>query len=389
MKRITVLLVLIAVLCSCTVFFVCCNNDDDTKLPSKNYDLSLRENTQYGLYWYGDDATDKLISQEDMPLKYYDPSKPTLIYAHGWKMESDVREDLVMLDKTISKTGGEAKATDYVKELKALGYNVAIFDWYDYARELENLYKEIWTVGDASTLDEEFKGSNYESALLALEGRTFAGEFARSVAAVMKDAQGKEVIFVGHSYGSQIVTAGAYTLFKLVEDNAISNSNILPSRIALADPYMPGEVMNGKMDLIEEDLTNTYVTAKDANCFAYFKENGVAIDIYEAMVNMNFNLMSISSAEIRNNVKNMILQNTAYVVQKGLTKAYGIIGDVHNVSRDWVLSAIVEGKKGNMQLCTPNPSMSAQELMNYVGKQYNQNYAGFDPTKTTMELVIK
>ena len=118
--------------------------DETTQTGGNNVpdvDMSLRTDTQYGLYWYGDSGNldDTKRSQENMPVEYYDPSKPTVIYSHGWKTANDEREVLSTLSKTYSVTGGASGNINYVAELKALGYNVAFWDWFDYAKDLDYL----------------------------------------------------------------------------------------------------------------------------------------------------------------------------------------------------------------------------------------------------------
>lgn len=384
MKKFAIVMICVALALCTLVSFASCDQKEQ-----KTYDLELRENTPYGLYWYGDsgELDDKVKSAKNLSVEYYDPSKPTVIYSHGWKPDGDDREELQTLEKTYSKTKGASGNYNYVKELKQLGYNVAMFDWYDYAKQLSYLHDEIWTVQSIQDLDEKQAQSNYGEAVKVLDGRSFAGEFARSVLAVMKQAQDKEVVFIGHSFGAQMVTSASYILYKLSEENDAINKNILPSRIVLADPYITGAEMKGKLDIIGDDLSGITVAAQDATAFRYMSERGAAIDIYGAMTMWTCDMYKnmITDKDEVKRIESQIVANTAFVVQKGLRNAYGTVGDIHNVSRDWVLTAYVEGKKGNLTGCSPNPSMTAQEMKAYVGYKYDQLYDGFDPSKTTMQ----
>lgn len=362
MKKLMAVALCVALVAGCLTAFAACSD----------VDMTLRENTQYGLFWYGVDADDSMKSQENMPVEYYDPEKPTLIYSHGWKPAGEEVETMRTLAKTISKTEGASGDMDYVKELKALGYNVAFWNWHDYARNLDNLHNEIWTVKSL----EEVQGRNeyYVKSIEALDGRTFAGEFARSVCAVMKDAGNEEVIFVGHSFGGEMVIAAAYTLYKLAEQGIVTNTNILPDRISLADPYIPAATLSGEMDMTCEDVTG-YVAQAFANAVEFINGKGGVIDLNGAMNGLTYNgYMGIPGAE---EVDAKIKANTVYVLQRALTNAYGIMGDVHNVSRDYVLTSIVEGKKGNMSNCKPCASMTAEELRQYVGRQFDLAGKGF------------
>lgn len=137
MRKIVSILICLALVVGCTAAFTSCGD------TTREVDMSLRSDTLYGLYWYGKDATDSMRSQENMPTEYYDPSKPTVIYSHGWKMSNEEKETMTTLAKTVSKTGGASGEIDYVVEFKALGYNVAFWDWHAYAQLLPYLQNEI------------------------------------------------------------------------------------------------------------------------------------------------------------------------------------------------------------------------------------------------------
>lgn len=394
MKKIFAALLSIVLLFGTVGALAACTNgktDDTTQTGGINVpdvDMSLRTDTQYGLYWYGDSGNldDTKRSQENMPVEYYDPSKPTVIYSHGWKTASDEREVLSTLSKTYSATGGTSGNVNYVAELKALGYNVAFWDWYDYAKDLGYLQDEIWTV---KTVEEvEGTSENYISAVTALDGRTFAGEFAREVYAVMKNSTNSEVVFIGHSFGGQMVTAAAYTLYKLADMGVITNKNVLPTRISLADPYIPSTRLSGEMDLIDEG-TNCYTASKVADAIEYLNVKGAVIDLNGAMTGLTYDgYKFISSSKIREEVDSKLKANTVYVVQVNLQNVYSTIGDVHNISRDFVLTSFVEGKKGNMEGCVPNLSMTAAELRPYVGREFEQLGNGFDIAGATMKEIL-
>ena len=366
MKKLFALFICIALIASCLTVFAACKSD---------VDMSLRSDTLYGLYWYGESADDSMKSQENMPTEYYDPEKPTLIYSHGWKPAGETVETMITLEKTVSKTNGASGNIDYVEKLKDLGYNVAFWNWHEYAQNLDNLHNEIWTVKTVAEVSG--KDDNYVAAIEALDGRTFAGEFARSVCAVMKDATDQEVIFVGHSFGGEMVTAAAYTLYKLAESGVIANKNILPDRISLADPYIPSASLNGEMDITGEDVTG-YVAEAFADALEFINSKGGVIDLNGAMNGLTYNgYLAIKEAEVKESIDAKVKANTVYVIQKALTSAYGPVGDVHNVSRDYILTSFIEGKKGNMEACVPRVSMTADELREYVGRQFELAGKGF------------
>lgn len=389
MKKFFAVFLCIVILTTAICAFTAC---DDLKNEGRQVDMSLRSDTLYGLYWYGDsgETDDTMISQENMPAEYYDPSKPTLIYSHGWKLSSEEREEFSTLSKTISKTGGASGNYNYAKELKELGYNVAFWDWYDYAHELENLQNEIWVVKSADSISD--KDSNYYAAVKALDGRSFAGEFVRSMNAVMKNAGDQDVILVGHSFGGQVVTAAAYTLYKLADEGIITNTNILPDRISLADPYMPGTEVSGEMDMLEETVSPTPTALKAADAFEYLNSKGAVIDFNGAMSTMTYNayagMFPVKDKAVQTQITEKIKNNTVYVIQDALINAYGKVGDTHVISRDYILTTFIEGKKGNLSGCTPNVSMTAAQLREYVGREFSLAGKGFLISDATMTEIL-
>ena len=101
----------------------------------------------YGLYWY---TSDSAIPKKSNPV---DKSKPTLIFAHGWKQNEGYKQrDLLSLwESTNSQfhTKGYADdfefETEYYKTLIGLGYNVAHFYWSQLSDDFVTCDEKIWT----------------------------------------------------------------------------------------------------------------------------------------------------------------------------------------------------------------------------------------------------
>ena len=271
-----IIVILLLTALSAAMFTAC--NDGEKRTP---VNFTLDPDRDYGLYWY-DVNGGRMLSQEDMPLSYYDPSKPTVIYSHGWKVDL-APEELVTQQSTIDATEGLSGDRDYAEELKKAGYNVGYFDWHLYAADLSSLQNEIWTVYEEGVSDAPDEGSNYEAAVAALDGKSFAGEFAREVAVVMKDAKNDDLYFIGHSFGGQMVTAAAYTLSKMYDAGLDINPACVPKRISLADPYIPMVDLSGRMDITGEKL-ECYLPSFNADAFAYLRGKGTFIDMYGSMV---------------------------------------------------------------------------------------------------------
>lgn len=352
-----------------------CNDAKPLGEPAK---FELNADRDYGLLWYNDEGN-TMLSEENMPTEYYDPAKPTVIYSHGWKEDLSA-EELVTQQSTISATGGVSGDRNYASELRKAGYNVGYFDWHLYAAELGALLNEIWITYDAS--DENAAApapdSNYAEALAALDGRSFAGEFAREVATVMKGARSSDLHFIGHSYGAQMVTAAAYTLNKMYDAGLVVNKNCIPTRISLADPYIPSSDLSGKMDIIEEPV-NAYLPQLNADVFAFLRQRGTFIDIYGAM---NIIYGSFEGEPEGTEIGRNIRANTAFVTLDGMNKEFPLMSARHVNARDYVLTNLVDSIAGKIDSLPFTLTTSAKDGSKFVGLEFSQKGPGFDWAKT-------
>ena len=209
----------------------------------------------------------------------------------------------------------------------------------------------------------------------ALNGHSFAGEFAREIATVMKNAVNTDLHFVGHSYGGQMVTAAAYTLAKMYAQGLVVNPACVPDRVSLADPYIPSEALGGytkgTLDIIGEsyDAPLAQVTA---NAIAYLNSRGTFVDLYGGM-----SFIYENYANTLPDLKDTIKANTAYVTLDGLN-AIGTIDTQHVNARDYVLTNLVDG------IALPfTVAVSAEDGRAFVGKAYTQKGPGFDWATTS------
>ena len=363
-KKLSVILCAALVLSAlCAALLTACNDK-----PNEPAVYTLDPDRDFGLYWYNDEG-EKMLSEADMPVEFYDPEKPTVVYSHGWKMKP-VPEELVTQQSTVESTKGLSGERDYAAELRAAGYNVGYFDWHLYAADLNYLDDEIWTVA-TETPDND---SNYAAAVKALNGHSFAGEFAREIATVMKNAVNTDLHFVGHSYGGQMVTAAAYTLAKMYDQGLVINPACVPDRVSLADPYITAGAIEGTMDITGESIS-TRVALIMADAIALLNSRGTFVDLYGAM-----SFIYESYANTLPDLKDTIKANTAYISLDGLL---GDMSTKHVNARDYVLTNLVDGIAGNITSLPFTVAVSAEDGRAFVGKVYTQKGPGFDWTATS------
>ena len=86
----------------------------------------------YGLYWFGkDSANQKFVAGEANP--YFDPAKPTLIFAHGW--QPFISNALPNFD-----FDGVDTAAGWIDA----GWNVGIFVWNQFSDETTGVTFGAW-----------------------------------------------------------------------------------------------------------------------------------------------------------------------------------------------------------------------------------------------------
>lgn len=202
----------------------------------------------YGLYWFGkDSANQKFVAGEANP--YFDPAKPTLIFAHGW--QPFISDKLPTFD---------FDGTDTAAGWIDAGWNVGIFVWNQFSDETTGVTLGAW-FGEGpppqGVLDAEAKiwtpngprGMRWRDwdKLLTMppdygysdppSGTPGAGElFYETYTAALPETYTQTIRIAGHSLGNQM----AVRLTHLVDEGITAgdvSENLRPTRVALLDPY--------------------------------------------------------------------------------------------------------------------------------------------------------
>ncbi|ADL53841.1 Ig-like domain-containing protein [Clostridium cellulovorans] len=198
-------------------------NLDWTKLSWDNLDWN---ELNYGIYWYGiGNKPYKFIPNETNPA--FDPSKPTIIYIHGWQPNYSLikhRESFYFY--------GENAADSWIKA----GWNVGVFYWNQFSDELsvEDAESKIWSPTARNSMRWRKSDGSYDvsSSIKKSSADLLYEEYVKALSGY----KGSSIRIVGHSLGSQM----AIRLTKLISDNVDSGAippELLPSRVALLDPY--------------------------------------------------------------------------------------------------------------------------------------------------------
>lgn len=234
-------------------------------IPASEFDSSEFSELTYGIYWYQSGSNVPVAANK---ATNFDPTKPTLIYAHGMKFDHeglDCREGLSLKDNNYENMVGVAKLDPYRYEeefyqpLIDQGYNVGVFYWNQLA---DCLFKEeikFWVTTDAdgklcttfSYIDQngKYKTTSWTDERNPEHTVTYLYRDCL-VNALGKDFSG-HLQLVGHSMGGQLTLAVSQALCSAYDRGEIS-ANYLPDRVTLLDPYLGSRLCSGTVDTTGE-----------------------------------------------------------------------------------------------------------------------------------------
>mmetsp|Transcript_57465 Transcript_57465/g.126183 ORF Transcript_57465/g.126183 Transcript_57465/m.126183 type:complete len:596 (+) Transcript_57465:95-1882(+) len=206
----------------------------------------------FGIYWFGPNGQFKKaqpsqqvramdptswFEHENRADQFYDPSRNTVIYFHGWSgADSWFPQTCERLSGTCGPeqcpNGGGQKLAD--PWLQA-GWNVGFFYWDQFANEpcMRNAEQKIWfdRQGDG------FRWKSFNVSTRAASYKVFKEDTVsvtdfcvNAVKLALGQYSGPHVRFVGHSIGAQLATRCAAMLHS-------ENHQGAPHRMALLEPF--------------------------------------------------------------------------------------------------------------------------------------------------------
>lgn len=236
--------------------------------------LSFQRELDCSLYFH--DSAGRLHKhQTGKAAPHVDPSKPTLIYVHGWeinRVSTGWRESFdyglsdAMSSARLARTQGGALGHTALSWLEQ-GWNVGIFYWDNFAdeRAVADAEAKIWTAHGPRRMRYRLgDGRWHEADAQATDGRSIGERLADALADALAGpcgesgrpdpARGAEdagtraasdgqsacgtVRLAGHSLGAQLVVHAAALLLERARAGTV-RAELVPSRLALLDPYHP------------------------------------------------------------------------------------------------------------------------------------------------------
>lgn len=231
---------------------------------------STFQNLDHGLYWFGyGDTWQKAVP--GYSNAYYNASKPTLIYVHGWQQNSSTNKNR----ETFNRYDAGGPDLDLAYAWLAAGYNVGILYWNQFADEAEvkDAEAKIWTASGPRAMRWRNSSGVYSSGPTQSVGDLLFQHYKNNLAGYT----GSNIRIAGHSLGNQ----AAIVLTKKISD-AVSagslNSRLLPKRVALLDPFYSNDAKSYLGNKWVGEVARTYVSELKGKgvIFEAYRSSGVS-----------------------------------------------------------------------------------------------------------------
>ena len=358
MKKIVVSILLISIIAICSLALVACNDEKENAHDQEEAietDLSVDLQSDVGLYFFDENASHVRYSK-DLDSRYFDKNKPTIVYFHGWLPGGASKGEIAFKSSSVCKGWAEQ------------GYNVCVLDYARYAKDLETLFEKIWI---------EFDGSHSV-------GCRFAKEFIDCFA----DYE-NEIRFVSHSFGAHSALATAYITAKMYEKGVIEK-DIVPTRMTFADPYLgdifyqiTGNSAGETIDGVREKVNGRSTTEVFADCMQYLANKGVAMDVYAGMP-FAYDQFLEGEPQRRTACKKKLYDNAVWTILVGMQNEYGKVGDIHNLTLDWVFDSFFASVKEDENGFYPTAVLDDKRIKELKGKLFNSTLKGLDVEKDVL-----
>lgn len=194
----------------------------------------------YGLHWVrapgntieltekGVDADGNIVTSGG---GFYDDSKPTVIYFHGWQSGSSEdnysREDFIFEDMDDKTTA---------RGWKLQGWNVGIFHWGQFADEdeVKDAEAKMWSKSGPKGMRYRLSDGSYST--LQSPNMSVSDIAFEQITIALENNTSGNVRFAGHSLGNQLAVNVADKINDAINNGSVSN-NVMPNRIELLDPF--------------------------------------------------------------------------------------------------------------------------------------------------------
>uniref|UniRef100_A0A7C5U5P8 Uncharacterized protein n=1 Tax=Fervidobacterium nodosum TaxID=2424 RepID=A0A7C5U5P8_9BACT len=206
--------------------------DDNSTLGIEKVFRFQTKNLDYGIYWFSPDGK----AEKFVPGRanaYFNPSKPSVIYLHGWEKDTTIRDyfredPYFLITKTIKNVNTGQFWTNK-------NYNIGVFYWNQFADEgeVKDAEAKIWTYAGPKGMRYRLSNGNYVNLNVSKSVSDLAFEcFSQN----FRSYSGSEIRIAGHSLGNQLATVLTWKIHKAIESGTLPSS-VMPKRLVLLDPF--------------------------------------------------------------------------------------------------------------------------------------------------------
>jgi hypothetical protein len=250
---------------------------------------STFNNLDYGLYWFGyGDSWEKAVPGQSN--SYYNPSKPTVIYIHGWQNGSSQNKNR----ETFNRSDAGGPNLDLADSWLRGGYNVGVMYWNQFADEGEvtDAEAKIWSTSGPRTMRWRNSSGVYSNGPTQSVGDLLFNSYKDNMAGYT----GNNIRILGHSLGNQLAIVVSKKISDAVTAGTI-NSKLLPKRVALLDPFYSNNAKSWLANQWTGAVSRSYVSALKSKgvMFEAYRTSAVTNTIFVGDANTNLMKMTAFS----------------------------------------------------------------------------------------------
>ena len=387
MRRRFLGLILIVAVCACLGTGVAVTSSAsayDTTIS--DWGLNYFNSLNYGIYWYTD-------PNEKVPTKEYkiDPTKPTIIYTHGWKPnESHLREGLSLKDGSVSalkNKGFEAYPYDdeFYRYYLKNGYNVGVFYWNQLIDEALDfgVDEKIWVSnGHYKMRYKKYSSVSDERGVLSDEDdpanpkKSVALLYADAIIEALGNDYEQNLHLVGHSMGGQLSCAVTEALC-VKSDKGEIPSTLLPERVTLLDPYFSATALIGTEDHTGKSAEGKIITELVADAMDTIRAHGIPIEAYGANLGMVFrNYGSLAMSRTKEEIAALterIGKNCVWVYMESIG-LFGGFSPTHVMAVDYYFTTNnFQPRKSVEGVIVPSAQVPTEVIQSEIGLTFKQS----------------
>ncbi|MCX7678255.1 MAG: Ig-like domain-containing protein [Spirochaetes bacterium] len=186
----------------------------------------------YGIYFLGSNGEfEKFVPER--PNSYYDPTKPVILYIHGW--QNGTSQNNFGRENPFFFYAGYCGLLNAAQTWRSKGYNVAVVYWAQFADEgeVKDAEAKLWTANGPRQMRYRVQDGSYRNFSTTMNLTQLIYEVYRQA---FSNYTGGHIRIVGHSLGNQLATTLAWTISNEYLAGRISG-NLVPKRLVLLDPF--------------------------------------------------------------------------------------------------------------------------------------------------------